>query len=303
MKKINALCMLAAAYLVVSCASSAKLQTMQVSEYVVKLPEHARQTKSNVTIEVEVLKPSEIYNHPELFAFKIKRFPDSHVNLSTRSMYPVSAQGKRWCYTFGFGEKFLTAMRVKVTNNTPHILRLKDSRIYFVVEGEDPMAAVTTLGNASLVGVTTIEGKVRYLPKSYVERDQSLVHWLTVFEADWDRNRKRGLLSLTLKHPLGVAALVVEQNRKHYQLISELSAEILPDFSREGILFFPAIVSRQEAKLMFYDITTRTDAAGNPIEKTRFEFPLVNQRITMWYDRAQKRWQTGEPPVSSAEPK
>jgi len=39
----------------------------QVSEYSVNPPEQSSLTKSNVSIDVKVLKPSETYNFPELF--------------------------------------------------------------------------------------------------------------------------------------------------------------------------------------------------------------------------------------------
>ena len=298
MHTIRALGLLAAAAFIASCAAGApKIPTNRVSEYAMTPPDQGTQAKSNVTIEVEVLSPSEAYGHPELFAFDIKQFPESHYTFGTMSMFPEEAQGRRWCYTFGFGEKFLAAMRVKITNNTPHILRMKDSRIYFVVEGEDPMAAVTNLGNASLVNVPTSKGEARWLPRSFVESDNSLVHWLTHFEAEWDKSRKKGLIKLN--YPLGFASLVVQQNRKEYQLINDLSAEILPGFSREGILLFPAIVSWQEARLMFYDITTKTDAAGNPVEKTSFEFPLVREDVDIWFDREEKKWKRGLPPIAA----
>ena len=48
-------------------------------------------------------------------------------------------------------------------------------------------------------------------------------------------------------------------------------------------------------RLSFYDVMARTDAAGNPVEKTRFEFPLERQQISMWYDEEAKRWREGVP--------
>lgn len=287
---------LAAAGLLASCASSSKLQTRQVPEYVVTPAAQANQSKSDVTVEVEVLKPSAAYDHPELFAFDIEELPESHHTFATEKMFPEDDQGRSWCYTFGFGERFLTAMQVKVTNNTDHILRMGDSRIYLVPEGESPIAAVTELGNARLVGVTQGDDTT-YLPKSFVEQDESLTTVLTTFEREWDKNRDKGLISLS--YPLGFASLVVDQNRAQYKLINDLSVEILPNFSEEGILLFPTLVSWPEARLMFYDITTKTDAAGNPVEKTSFEFPLALEDVDMWYDKEEKRWKKGLPPAAA----
>ena len=298
MHLVKKLLLLALAAFLASCASTAKIQTQHFAQYTVTPPEVAAQTKSNVTIEVEVLKPSESLKHPELFAFDIKKLPESHYNFSTMGLFPADAQGRSWCYTFGFGDKYLTALKVKLTNNTPHILRMKDSRIYMVIPGESPVAAVTVLGNAGLQAVAVSDKKTLYLPKSFLEKDGSLIHWLTQFEQEWDQTRKKGLVSLT--YPVGFAALVVDQNRKNYKLINDLAVEILPNFSYEGILLFPVVVSFEEAKLAFYDITTKTDPAGNALEKTAFEFPLTLEQVDMWYDKTEKVWKKGEPPAPAA---
>lgn len=297
MHLVKGLLALAVAAFLASCASTATIPTQHFGEYTVTPPDSAAQTKSNVTIAVEVLKPSESLHHPELFSFDIEKFPKSHFTFSTMSMFPKDAQGRRWCYTFGFGDKYLTALKVKLTNNTPHILRMKDSRIYMVIPGEQPVAAVTVLGNGGLQNVGTSEKPI-YLPQSFLEKDGSLIHWLTQFEQEWDQTRKKGLVSLN--YPVGFAAQVVEQNKKNYKLINDLAVEILPNFSYEGILLFPVVVSFEEAKLAFYDITTKTDAAGNPVEKTAFEFPLKLEQVGMWYDKVDKAWKKGEPPLSAA---
>lgn len=233
MNLVKTFLLLAVAGFMASCASTAKIQTQHFGEYSVAPPEVASQTKSNVTIAVEVLKPSESLKHPELFAFDIEQFPKSHFTFSTSGMFPKDAQGRRWLYTFGFGGNYLTALKVKLTNNTPHILRMKDSRIYMVIPGESPTAAVTALGNGSLQNVGSSE-KALYLPKSFLEKDGSLIHWLTQFENEWKQSRT-SLISLG-SYPLGFAALVVEQNRKNYKLINDLAVEILPNFSYDAFL-------------------------------------------------------------------
>lgn len=298
MRLVKAFLLLAVAAFMASCASTATIPTQHFTQYTVTPPDVAAQTKSNVTIEVEVLKPSEARKHPELFSFDIKKLPESHYNFSTMGLFPADAQGRSWCYTFGFGDKYLTALKVKLTNNTPHILRMKDSRIYMVIPGESPVAAVTVLGNAGLQGVVVSDKKTIYLPKSFLEKDGSLIHWLTQFEQEWDQTRKKGLVSFT--YPVGFAAQVVEQNRKNYKLINDLAVEILPNFSYEGILLFPVVVSFEEAKLAFYDITTKTDPAGNALEKTAFEFPLKLEQVDTWYDKTEKAWKKGEPPLPAA---
>lgn len=34
-----------------------------------------------------------------------------------------------------------------------------------------------------------------------------------------------------------------------------------------------------QAKISFFDVTTKTDKAGNPIEKMQFDFNLQSQRV------------------------
>jgi hypothetical protein len=279
--------------LAVSCASSSKtIPTTRFSEYAVTPASLSQQAKQDVSVEVDMLTPTGAYNHPELFSFDWYRVPEDY--RAAKRFYPEDDKGKGWVYTFGFGDQFLTACKVKITNNTPHILRMKDARVYLVVPGEDPVAAITKLGNARLMPVG--EKKKDVLPQSYVDADNSLVHWLTHFERDWEqrsRKQKKGLITLSLAYPIGFASQVVEQNKRNYRLINDLAVEILPNFSYEGILLFPVIVSFDQAKLMFYDITTKTDPAGNPVEKTSFEFPMKLREVTMWFDRKAKRWKEG----------
>ena len=292
MQQTRLLAMLCVFLMAISCASTSKnIPTARFSEYAVAPPSSARQTKQDVTLEVEVLAPTGAYSHPNLFSFDWSRIPD-RFRLAKR-FYPEDDDGKAWCYTFGFGDRFLTACNVKITNNTPHILRMKDARVYLVVPGEDPVAAVTDLGNARLMPTGE---KKQELPQSYLDADNSLVHWLTQFEREWElrsRKKKKGLISLSLAYPIGFASQVLAQNQRAYKLINDLNVEILPNFSYEGILLFPAIVSFDQAKLMFYDITTKTDPAGNPVEKTSFEFPLKLREANMWFDRDTKRWKEG----------
>lgn len=50
-------------------------------------------------------------------------------------------------------------------------------------------------------------------------------------------------------------------------------------------------VSFDPATVPFYDVHTKTDAAGNPIDKQTFAFPLKLNRVQMqWDDAQEKRW-------------
>lgn len=277
-----------------SCAGTRKIPTVSFDEYAMTKPAKSVQKKSNITIEVEPLSPSKLYDYPELFSFD----PDNLEGFSVFNVmkyFPKDNNGKSWCYTFGQGRFVLTAFKVNITNKTPHILRMKNARIYLVVEGQEPIAAVTKMGNSQLYNVGE-EEKV-LLPKSAIDGDESLIHWITFFEKKYENERPKGLISLD--YPIGIASQVIAANKSNYKLINDVSKEILPDFSYEGILLFPNIVSNQNVKLMFYDITTKTDAAGNPIEKTKFTFNLKKQTVDMWFDKAAKRWREGAPPTTT----
>ncbi len=84
---------------------------------------------------------------------------------------------------------------------------------------------------------------------------------------------------------------------KNFKLINDVSAEILPGFSYEGILVFPVITTlSSSARITFFDVTTKVDAVGNPLEKTQFDFSLKRQFVQMWYDTNTKAWKVGPPP-------
>ncbi len=279
-----------------SCGGSKKIATFSFDEYALTNPQNISKTISNVTIEVDPLSPSKIYDYPELFSFNYDDLPEALQTLNLSSYYPPDLNGKRWCWTFGTGRFLLAAFKIKITNKTPHILRMKDARIYLVVDGEDPIKAVTFLGNPQLYRVG--EQGESVLPKSAIDGDESLIHWVTYFEEQYEKERPKGLLSMT--YPIGLASQVIAFNKNAYKLINDVNKEILPDFSYSGILLFPHIISKKNVKLAFYDITTKTDAAGNPIEKAKFEFPLKLESVNMWYDDMQKKWKVGNPPAPTA---
>lgn len=297
LRQLNKVLLFSFLFYLLNCGGTKKIITVSVDEYNLEDPQKIESTISNVTINVEPLSPSKTYNFPELFTFDYDQLPSAMRTMNVDLNFPADLNGKRWCYTFGAGRFLLTAFKIKITNNTPHILRMKDARIYLIVEGEDPIAAVTKVGNPQLYTVGEKANK-KVLPKSAIDGDESLIHWVTYFEEMYEKERPKGFLSLA--YPIGIASQVISQNMKSYKLINDVSKEILPGFSYSGILLFPYIVSKPKVKLAFYDITTKTDAAGNPIEKAKFEFPLKLETVNMWFDDLQKKWKIGNPPVSSS---
>ncbi len=222
------------------------------------------QTKSSVTITVTPLSQGQMYEHPELFQFDKARVPEVLVkDYMYCPQYKPDPSGRFWCYTFGAGSEQLAAFTAEIRNGTDHILRMRDSRIYLEVEGADPVPATTD--------------------------HESLVKWMTTFEEKAEAARpKQVLLDRYYRYPVGLAGEVVKQNRNAYKLIASTETEILPGKALKGILLFPVTVSFEGATLTFYDIHTKTDAAGNPVEKQTFSFPLKLERTQMQWDG--KQW-------------
>lgn len=103
------------------------------------------QAKSDVEITLKVIRPSEMYQFPELFAFRLEDFPLYNRYSGLRVMYPIGPLGKSWEHplsTSDFSQQVMLC-RVKVRNGTPHILRMKDARIYLIIEGQEPVPALS----------------------------------------------------------------------------------------------------------------------------------------------------------------
>jgi len=74
---------------------------------------------------------------------------------------------------------------------------------------------------------------------------------------------------------------LVTKNRR-LKLINDFSTEILPGQTYEGFLFFEVDPAEATSgKLSFFDVTTRTDAAGNPTKKTTFEWKIIQRKAVV----------------------
>ena len=260
-------------------------------EYAVNDPATATQTQSDVAITVAPLSKARMYELPELFAFQkdgIAKEIAGGINFGVH--HEKDFEGKYWCYTFGVGEDQIAVFQVEIRNGTGHILRMADARIYFEVDGQEPYPATTRFGEAALVPGTTEIAPV--VPTSYKNQDQTLVHWITHFEMEAERKRpKQTLFDSQQRIPIGLASQVIQQNQPAYKLVASPEAEILPGRSLKGILVFPVVVTAPQASVVFYDIHTKADAAGNVTEKQTFRIPLQLRRVQMqWDGKQEKRW-------------
>lgn len=262
-----------------SCATltTPKVPTLSFMEYALEEETSKVQEKSDIEINLDIVRLSDVYNYPQFFSFRINNLPQEYAGDSIiRSEYKPGPMGRSWEFPFATpdGRMQLLFCSCKVKNNTEHILRMGDARIYLIVEGVEPLPAISSFSQ--------------------------LLEQADYFEAVTNRERSRQTALIIFQRPplpTGFFRAIVRYNKKSFKLINDLDAEILPRFSYEGILVFPVIPSfSPDARISFFDVTTKTDKAGNPIEKTQFDFDLQRQRVQMWYDRYEKAWKVGSPP-------
>ncbi len=219
--------------------------------------------KSNVIIDLTPISIAETYDYPEYFEISPSLFNGAYEY--TASVFPKDLNGHQWYYMFERSNAGMTVFKVRIINNTEHILRMKDARIYLIEDEREPLKAIGDINE--------------------------LKDWITSIENNdsWSY--------------AGFGARVIESNRRNYTLINDLNKEILPGFEYSGLLIFPTAPKPESinVKVAFFDITTKTDVAGNVLEKTKFEFPITNKAIDLYFDKENKRWKEGLPPVKGTE--
>jgi hypothetical protein len=285
MQRIRVLGLLLAA---TTCASAARATqadrptpTIRFMQYGLQSDTGEAQTKSNVTVATRVLRITDIYDHPELFAFSLDAYPEFASNPFLTGYYPADASGRRWEYWFASPDasEQLLVYWVHIRNGTDHILRMGDARIYLIPQAHDPIPA--------LAGVDAVLAQVDRFWNMQIQ------NWNTQLQAA----QRRGRVSPSFVLPTGFVRAVLQPRRAAFRVINDVGREILPGFAFDGMLAFPVVPATfGSVTLSFFDITTRTDAAGTPVERARFDFTLRPDTVQMWYDASVLRWKTGVPP-------
>jgi len=240
MSKIKRLLLSAlTATLVVGCGPSMK--TVKTVWYELDAATPSPQSKNDVTISVESVSAKNYKNYPEL-AVRRESLPESVLldpNSATRtsirgSWDAISMADKNgiiWWIPTGGG---ITGFHATIKNNTAHILRMGDARIYYIVSGK-PIPAIKS--------------------------------------ADYGLNST----NLVYREVSKVAA-------RQMKFINDVDTEILPGFEYSGYLVFPIDPDNAiEGELKFFDITTKVDNTGAPVEKTSYSFRLTRQEETKTY--------------------
>jgi hypothetical protein len=238
------------------------------------------QAKSDVEISLKMIGLTDLYSYPDLFSVNLDAYTRSHGVGGWTAFFPKGPQGMSWSSplsTYNGGEQMVVA-KVRVRNSTSHILRMSDARIYLVVEGHDPVPALPS-------------------PDSLIRR----TFYFEQATNYWYEHLPHGLISINRQIPQGFYAWIVDSHRDSYRLINDLSKEILPGSSLTGLLVFPAIIlGPQSARITFFDVATKTDAAGNTTEKSQFDFALAPRLVGMWWDR-DNMWHTASASVQVAD--
>ena len=275
----------AAMVLLESCAPSARtarIPTLSFNQYGLEPGPTQTQTKSDIEITGKSIRISDIYDYADLFSFNLEDFPRYKKSSYLKNNFPKGPLNKRWAYPFASWDasEQLLLCWIKIKNSTKHILRMKDARIYMIIEGQEPIAALSTF--------------------------DELVREAERFEAmerqrEWQRWESQLIKLGEFDYPTGISRAFLQSKRSYYKLINDIRKELLPSFTYEGMLVFRVDPSAYgAAKISFFDVTTKTDAAGNPVEKTQFDFSLQPERVQMWYDKAENRWKTGAPPAQAS---
>jgi hypothetical protein len=260
------------------------------------------QEKENIAITFNPINDLELDKYPDLFQFNLQNWGKDWIKISkpVNFWYPPHKDGNNYANTF----MSMAAFIVSIKNSTGHILRMSDARIYLIIEGKDPIPAISSFGNDKVVPTEMVlysnKPVMIQINKSTLDEDKSLLNYITSREIEiinWLKSNKDPKYKKWPQYPINLCFNVASANKEAHKIINEVGREILPDFSLDGIICFPHYLENgQEAKVVFYDVTTETDDAGNPTKKTQFEFSFKYNPKYMRYNKLSMSWEDQVPP-------
>jgi hypothetical protein len=253
------------------------------------------QTHSGFSVELEPLRAGFYYKYPELFKFDSAKLPDALKNAN--EIYSTST-GNNWIHTFCYGKNFLIALKLKITNHTNQPLNLKNTKMYYKTAGGDSVMALTVLGNPELVQVESslkdAEKKITWLPKSFVENDNSLISIATKYEVQYEQTRLRS----EIRYPVGIGAEVIRQNRTEYKLLGAIDMEIKPGAAYSGILFFPVLLSNKNFTITLANFPSSAALDAEKPGSADFQFRFKPDTGHFWLNKNKSQWLEGKPPAT-----
>lgn len=260
---------------------------------VIKLAENvpSAQTQGGITVEMKPLDVNAEYTK----SFYTQPIRVTYVPFLSKDPITESQNS-----TFQLFDN-LTPFSVTISNNTDHILRMKDSRVVFIdPKSDEPLMAVDKQSSEIYSDIQKINPTFNYtkylLAKKYP-------------------------MTTTLDNDINMALVNII---KEVKFINGFNMEIMPGMKISGILLFIKKPEQlAEGKISFIDMISKTDAAGNPTEKFRFDYKTnlfytyykvdrnknifvvtseedYNKGLTnpdkYFYDKTQKKWILGDPP-------
>lgn len=222
-----------------SCASVPKIQYDKRTGFELADNIEAKQTKEGISIELLPFNVAKEYKQAKY----IQEFTVIYMPLlSTDYVKEKKEINVDYFYQ-------LTPFEVEIVNNTNHILRMRDSRVAYIDPDSDvPLMALDTgdiLGDYEILPV--YQNLIDFLTKKYPDTGGDLIEGETV----------KALNKIT----------------KKLNFVNGFNREIMPGMRLKGIIVFPIDpMAASEGKVSFIDMVSKTDTAGNPIEKVRFDY-------------------------------
>jgi hypothetical protein len=256
----------------------------------------SNQTQNGFSVELEPLRAGFYYKYPELFKFDSTKLPGPLKNAN--EIYS-SSTGNNWIHTFCYGKDFLIAMKLKITNHTNQPLNLKNTKMYYKTADGDSIMALTVLGNPELVQVESSpkgaeKKEMTWLPKSFVDNDNSLISIATKYEVQYEKTRLRS----EIRYPVGIGAEVIRQNRSEYKLLGAIDVEIKPGTEYSGILFFPVLLSDNNFTVTLTNFPFLDAPYAEKTRSAHFEFRFKPDTGHFWLDKNKNQWLEGKPPAT-----
>lgn len=241
--------MLSIVILMLSSCASGPPKIQYTTDIQVKLAQNiqAEQKKEGITIKLEPID-DKIY---EKSHFK-QNFDVIYTPLLSSN--PVQEKKE---FLVDFFHK-LTPFNVTIINNTDHILRMRDSRVVFIDPNDDePIYALDKAAiTEDMESLPVYEKLGKIIKEKYPQTAQEFI------ETQLFKNISK----------------VVEK----LKFVNGFNKEIMPDMKYSGIIVFPIEPElAADGKISFIDMVSKTDNAGNPTKKVRFDY-LVQAMNRYW---------------------